>query len=102
MNIFTHKERSAMNFAFLEMIYNILELQDLSYQIYRQIPNRVEEEENFRQVWSKCAAAPDCDTQKLFLRLEDAFNRTGSLHSWAAFFAGAFFIWNLLRAMEQI
>ena len=29
-----------MNFSLFELLYNIPELQDLSYQIYRQMPER--------------------------------------------------------------
>ena len=90
-----------MNFQILEMLYSIPELRDLSYQFYQQMPSRVEAEQNLKQVWNECTAASNSDTRRLFLRLEDAVNHTGSLQSRASFFAGAFLIWHLFRAMEQ-
>ena len=80
-----------MDFHILEMLYSIPELQDLSYQIYRQIPERISQEKLLDQVWQECQAVPDPHVQELFHKLEDAENSIGDLQERAAFFAGLYF-----------
>lgn len=88
-----------MNFTFFEMLYNIPELQNLSYQIYRQMPERIEREEHLAQVWRDCGRFPDPELQSLFGRLEDAENLTGALQDRASFFAGIYLGWGLSQAL---
>ena len=87
-----------MNFKILEMLYSIPELQDLSYQIYRQMPERISREEHLAAVWQACKLLPDPEAQALFDRLEDAENFVGALQDRAAFFAGVYLGWELSRS----
>lgn len=80
-----------MNYTLLEMLYHIPELQDLSYQIYRQMPERISREEHLSKIWQECKAFPDPQLQDLFLRLEDAENFVFALQERAAFFTGLWF-----------
>ena len=82
-----------MNYHILEMLYNIPELQDLSYQIYRQMPERISREAHLAEVWQACRQLPDPEAQALFDRLEDA------LQERAAFFTGIYLGWGLSRTM---
>ena len=84
-----------MNFQILEMLYNIPELQDLSYQIYRQMPERIEREAHLAGVWRECGGVPDPGFRALFDRLEDAENFTAALQDRASFFAGVYLGWGL-------
>ena len=88
-----------MNFQILEMLYNIPELQDLSYQIYRQMPERMEREARLAEVWRECERFPDPELQALFDRLEDAENFAGGLQNRASFFAGVYLGWGLSRTL---
>ena len=88
-----------MNFQILEMLYNIPELQDLSYQIYRQMPEQVEREEHFQQIWQECESIADPATRELLFRLEDAIHSDSALQDRASFFAGMYLGWGLSRAM---
>lgn len=88
-----------MNFDLLEMLYNTPELQDLSYQIYRQMPERIEREERLSQVWRDCKRFSDLELQALFGRLEDAENFVGALQDRAAFFAGVYLGWGMRRTL---
>ena len=90
-----------MNFRILEMLYNIPELQDLSYQIYRQMPERTEREAHLAAVWRECERFPDPELQELFSRLEDAENFTAALQDRASFFAGIYLGWGLSQTMEN-
>ena len=89
-----------MNFTILEMLYSTPEVQDLSYQIYRQMPERIEREELLSQVWQDCELSPDPEIQTLFRRLEAAGNLTGALQDRAAFFAGACLVWRLIQELD--
>jgi len=88
-----------LNFAFLEMLYNIPELQTLSYQLYLQMPDRISRQEHLAEVWRECEAVPDANIHELFGRLEDAIYFDSALQERAAFFAGIYFGWGLLRTM---
>lgn len=88
-----------MDFQILEMLYNIPELQDLSYQIYRQMPERIEREEHMHKLWQECTSISDPHTRDLFFCLEDAIHSNNSLQERASFFAGVYFGWGLSRAM---
>lgn len=88
-----------MNFDILEMLYNIPELQDLSYQLYQQMPDRILREEHLTQVWRECEAFPDPKLQELFSKLEEAENYVGGLETRAAFFTGMYLAWELSRSM---
>ena len=88
-----------MNFSLFELLYNIPELQDLSYQIYRQMPERISREAHLAEVWQACRQLPDPDAQALFDRLENAENFVGALQERAAFFAGIYLGWGLSRTM---
>ena len=88
-----------MDYNILEMLYNIPELQDLSYQIYRQMPDRISREARLKQVWEDCKTFPDPNLQELFSRLEEAENYVNSLQERAAFFAGMYLAWGLSRSM---
>ena len=84
-----------MNFHILEMLYNIPELQDLSYRIYRQMPERMEREAHLAEVRRECERFPDPELQTLFDRLEDAENFTAALQERAFFFTGIYLGWEL-------
>ena len=88
-----------MNFQILEMLYNIPELQDLSYHIYRQMPEQMEREKHVRQVWQECEAVSDPDTRDLFFQLENAIHSDGALQDRASFLAGMYLGWSLSQAM---
>ena len=88
-----------MNFSLFELLYNIPELQDLSYQIYRQMPERIEREEYIQKLWQECTSISDPHTRDLFFRLEDAIHSDGDLQERASFFAGLYFGWGLSRTM---
>lgn len=88
-----------MNYTLLEMLYNIPELQDLSYQIYRQMPERISRQKHLAKVWEECDAVPDARIQALFGQLEDAINFDGALQERAAFFAGIYLGWGLSRTL---
>mgnify|MGYP007123074595 CR=1 FL=1 len=90
-----------MNFAILKMLYNIPELQDLIYQLYRQMPERVSREEQLQQVWAECGTFTDPKLHDLFNRLEDAENCAGELQGQAAFFAGIYLAWQLFQSLGQ-
>ena len=61
-----------MNFELLELLYNIPELQDLSYHIYRQMPEQTDRNQYVHAVWQECEAVADPDIQELLFRLDDA------------------------------
>jgi len=88
-----------LNFSFLEMLYNIPELQTLSYQLYLQMPERILREEHLAEVWRECKAVSDADIRKLFGRLEDAIYFDSALQERAAFFSGLYFGWSLSRTI---
>ena len=88
-----------MNYTLLEMLYSIPELQDLSYQIYRQMPERISRQERLAEVWQACGAVPDANIQELFDQLEDAINFDSALQERAAFFAGVYLGWGLSRTL---
>ena len=88
-----------MNFSLFELLYNIPELQDLSYQIYRQMPERIEREEYMQKLWQECTSISDPHTRDLFFYLEDAIHSDGDLQERASFFAGLYFGWGLSRTM---
>ena len=88
-----------MNFQLLEMLYSIPELQDLSCQIYRQLPERAEREAHLEEVWQACRQFPDPELQALFNRLEDAENFASGLQNRAYFFTGLYFGWGLSRTL---
>ncbi len=88
-----------MNFAFLEMLYNIPELQTLSYQLYQQMPERTEREANLRQVWDECSKASTPELEVLFDRLAGAENYVNGLYERASFLTGLYFAWGLFREM---
>ena len=88
-----------MNYHILEMLYNIPELQDLSYQIYRQMPERISREAHLAEVWQACRQLPDPEAQALFDRLEDAIHFDGALQERASFFAGIYLGWGLSQTM---
>lgn len=87
-----------MNFSILEMLYNIPELQDLSYQLYLQMPERISREEQLRLVWQDCKALLGPETRTLLDRLEDAENCVGALQERASFFAGMYLGWSLSQS----
>jgi len=89
----------ALNYSFLEMLYNIPELQTLSYQLYMQMPERILREEHLAEVWRECKAVSDADIQELFGRLEDAIYFDNDLQERAAFFSGLYCGWGLSRTM---
>ena len=89
-----------MNFTLLEMLYNIPELQDLSYQFYRQMPDRISREEHLAEVRRECEAVPDANIQALFSQLEDAINFGSALQDRAAFFTGLSFGWGLSQTLR--
>ena len=84
-----------MNFELLELLYNIPELQDLSYHIYRQMPEQIEREKYVHTVWQECEAVADPDIQELLFRLEDAIHFDGALQERASFFTGIYLGWGL-------
>ena len=88
-----------MNFSLFELLYNIPELQDLSYQIYRQMPERISRAAQLNAVWKECMAVPDPEIQDLFFRLEDAIHFDGLLQDKAAFFAGVHLARELMQAL---
>ena len=90
-----------MNFEILEMLYNLPELQDLSYQIYRQMPERISREAHLEEVWQDCKLLPGPEAQALFDRLEDAENFVGALQERASFFAGVYLGWGLRQTLEH-
>ena len=88
-----------MNFELLELLYNIPELQDLSYQIYRQMPEQTERNQYVHAVWQECEAVADPDIQELLFRLEDAIHSDAALQERASFFAWLYLGWGLALKM---
>ena len=88
-----------MNFKILEMLYNIPELQDLSYQIYLQMPEQISRKAHLAEVWQACKLLPEPEAQALFDRLENAENFVGALQERAAFFAGIYLGWGLSQTL---
>ncbi len=89
-----------MNFTFLEMLYNIPELQSLTYQLYQQMPERTEREANLRQVWDECKKTSTPELEALFDKLEDAENYVNGLYEQASFLTGLYFAWGSFREMD--
>ncbi len=89
-----------MNFTLLEMLYNIPELQTLSYQLYRQMPDRISREAHLAEVWAECDAVSTPELEALFDRLADAENFVNSLNEQASFFTGLFLGWNLSQSLN--
>lgn len=88
-----------MNLHILEMLYNIPELQTLSYQIYQKMPERISREAHLAQVRQECELFSDPELQSLFDRLEDAACFTAALQEQASFFTGVYLGWRLSRAL---
>ena len=88
-----------MDYQILEMLYNIPELQDLSYQIYLQMPERIEREEYMQKLWQECTSISDPHTRDLFFYLEDAIHSDGALQERASFFTGIYLGWGLSQTM---
>ena len=88
-----------MDYQILEMLYNIPELQDLSYQIYLQMPERIEREEYMQKLWQECTSISDPHTRDLFFYLEDAIHSDSDLQERASFFTGIYLGWGLSRTM---
>ena len=90
-----------MNFELLELLYNIPELQTLSYQIYQQLPERISRQAHLAEVWQDCDAVDDPHIRELFNRLEDAENFVGALQERAFFFAGVYLGWGLSQTLAR-
>ena len=71
-----------MNYKILEMLYNIPELQTLSYQIYQKMPERISREAHLAQVRQECELFSDPELQEQ-----------------ASFFTGVYLGWRLSRAL---
>jgi len=81
------------------MLYNIPELQTLSYQLYQQMPERMERETMLRQVWDECEKASTPELEALFNKLADAENYVNGLYERASFLTGLYFAWGWFQAM---
>ncbi len=88
-----------MNFTFLEMLYNIPELQNLSYQLYQQMPERMERETKLRQVWDECETVSSPELKALFDELAEAESYVNGLYERASFITGLHFAWRLFQTM---
>ena len=91
-----------MNFTVLEMLYNIPELQRLSYQLYLKMPDRTQREEELRRVQAECDAISTPELARLFDRLAEAESYVSGLQERACFFAGISLGWGLSQILSDL